>query len=302
MFHLAVLTRWPQSRGEPWLHAAARRLNDMDGYSEAEIIAARASAQYMGILETPEGDDPLADAETDEGQLNMYLEAGIIQKLRPGEKFTSYAPSRPNPALDPFLRYMLREVAAGMDVSYESLSRDYSQSNYSSSRLALLDDRDTWTHLQQWYIRSFREPLHRLWLERAVLAGAIPKIGVAQYAADPAKFEAVEFRPRGWSWVDPTKVVEAYIAAVRAGFMTIGDVISLTGGGKNLEDVLRARMKELELAEELGLQLDTDPAADAPAPSAAPATPPEPDADNPEDDREDDAAPAARVVPMRTHA
>jgi lambda family phage portal protein len=303
MFHLAVLTRWPQSRGEPWLHAAARRLNDMDGYSEAEIIAARASAQYMGILETPEGDDPLADVEREDGQLNMYLEAGVIQKLRPGEKFTSYAPARPNPALDPFLRYMLREVAAGMDVSYESLSRDYSQSNYSSSRLALLDDRDTWTHLQQWFIRSFREPLHRLWLERAVLARAIPGIDLAQYTANPTKFEAVEFRPRGWSWIDPTKEVEAYIAAVRAGFMTIGDVIALTGGGKNLEDVLRARMKELELAEELNLKLDTDPASDAPAPSAAPAapaTPADPDAD-PDDDGEDTAAPAARVVPMRAH-
>ena len=304
MFHLCVITRWPQARGEPWLHAAARRLNDMDGYSEAEIVAARASAQYMGILETPEADDPLVDTETDDGQMQMYLEAGIVQRLRPGEKFTSYAPARPNPALDPFLRYMLREVAAGMDVSYEALSRDYSQSNYSSSRLALLDDRDTWTHLQQWFIRSFREPLHRLWLERAVLARAIPGVDLAQYTANPAKFEAVEFRPRGWSWVDPTKEVEAYIAAVRAGFMTIGDVIALTGGGKNLEDVLRARMKELELAEELGLKLDTDPAADAPPASsaAAPAASNDDPADDAEDDPEDTVAPAARVVPMRTHA
>ena len=35
----------------------------MDGYSEAEIVAARASAQYMGILETPEADDPLVDTD-----------------------------------------------------------------------------------------------------------------------------------------------------------------------------------------------------------------------------------------------
>jgi lambda family phage portal protein len=33
LFHLYVCDRWPQSRGEPWLHAAARKLNDMDGYS-----------------------------------------------------------------------------------------------------------------------------------------------------------------------------------------------------------------------------------------------------------------------------
>ncbi len=86
--------------------------------------------------------------------------------------------------------------------------------------------------------------------------------------------------------------------------MTIGDVIALTGGGKNLEVVLRARMKELGLAEELGLKLDTDPAADAPPASSAPAPAASNDdpADDAEDDPEDTAAPAARVVPMRTHA
>ena len=46
------------------------------------------------------------------------------------------------------MRFMLREIAAGTGVSYESLSRDYSQSNYSSSRLALIDDRDLWRVFQ----------------------------------------------------------------------------------------------------------------------------------------------------------
>jgi hypothetical protein len=49
-------------------------------------------------------------------------------------------PNRPNSTLDPFMRFLLREIAAGVGVSYESLSRDYSQSNYfKSSRL--IDDR-----------------------------------------------------------------------------------------------------------------------------------------------------------------
>jgi HK97 family phage prohead protease len=130
-------------------------------------------------------------------------------RLAPGEKWETHSPNRPNTALDPFMRYMLREVAAGTGVSYESLSRDYSQSNYSSSRLALLDDRDLWKMLQQWFIRNFREPLHREWLQAAVLAGAMPGIALAEYALDRAKFEAARFKPRGWSWVDPTKEVAA---------------------------------------------------------------------------------------------
>src|SRR5574340_290923 len=191
----------------------------------------------MGIITGPEGPN-LAPSGTDNQQPELDLEPGAVQRLPGGEQFELVAPNRPNPNMDPFMRMMLREVAAGCGPSYESLSRDYSQSNFSSSRMGLLDDRDLWRTLQQWFIRSFREPLHKEWLQQAVLAKAIPSIGVAEYVANRAKFEAVAFKPRGWSWVDPVKEVEAYVRAVRSGFMTVSDVIALTGGGQDLEDML----------------------------------------------------------------
>ena len=156
-----MVERWPQTRGEPWLHCVLRKLNDMEEYSTAELLAARMSANFFGTIES-EGQDanPLAVDTQEDGSQQMNIEPGVIDKLAPGDKFNFHAPNRPNPSLDPFMRYMLREVAAGLGVSYESLSRDYSQSNYSSSRLALLDDRDLWRVLQQWWVRSFREPLH----------------------------------------------------------------------------------------------------------------------------------------------
>ena len=259
VYHLRLITRWPQTRGEPWLHNVARKLNDMDGYSEAEIVAARGAANYMATIETTEdADDGRGELQSD-GTYQTELSPGIIERLKPGEKLSFVSPNRPNSAMDPFMRMMLREVAAGVGVSYESLSRDYSQSNYSSSRLALLDDRDLWKALQQWYIRSFREPLHKEWLRMAVMAGAIPEVPVKQYAADMAKFSAVAFKPRGWSWVDPTKEVEAYKEAIKAGFTTRADVISQTGNGMDIEDVDQQRRRELDSADALDLDYDTDP-------------------------------------------
>ena len=74
-------------------------------------------------------------------------------------------------------------------------------------RLALIDDRDLWRTLQRWFIRSLREPLHREWLQQAVLSGSIASIPVDQYAYDPVKFAAVRFKPRGWSWIgSPARV------------------------------------------------------------------------------------------------
>ena len=154
------------------------------------------------------------------------------------------------------MRYMLREIASGVGVSYESLSRDYSQSNYSSSRLALLDDRDLWRVLQQWWSRSFREPLHRAWLAQAVLARAVASIPLDQYMLTPERFAAVRWKFRGWSWVDPTKEVRAYKEAVGAGFTTISAVIAATGGGVDLDDVIAERQAENKAYEAAGFDVD----------------------------------------------
>jgi lambda family phage portal protein len=283
-----------------------RKLHDMEEYSAAELVAARMSANYFATIESPD-DDPLPGAEKqDDGSKQIEIEPGVIEQLRPGDELKFHAPNRPNSALDPFLRYMLREVAAGVGVSYESLSRDYSQSNYSSSRLALLDDRDLWRVLQQWWVRSFREPLLRDWMQQAVMARAIGTISVEQYALDPDRYLTVSWKLRGWSWVDPTKEVNAYKEAVKAGFTTISAVIAQTGGGVDFEDVLTERQRELEMLDEAEVEVDTtvpepvEPAvAGQPAAAAAPAGD---GAGNANDDEADDEAPAApgRVLKMRT--
>jgi len=301
IMHLRLVDRWPQTRGEPWLHAVARKLNDMDGYSEAEIIAARGAASYVFTIETPDDNSPLSGQEAsgaDAGAAvskELVVEPGMGVRMAPGEEWKTHAPNRPNTALDPFMRYMIREFAAGVNVSYESVSRDYSQSNYSSSRLALLDDRDVWKMLQQWWIRSFREPIHKEWLRTAVLSEAIAGVRIGEYAVDPKKFEAVLFKPRGWGWIDPTKEVEAYKEAVKAGFTTVSDVIAATGGGQDIEDVMRQRRRELAMMDpsldepQLKLEFETSPsvyvkAAAAPKPEAKPDAKKKDEEDPPPDD------------------
>jgi lambda family phage portal protein len=256
IYHLRLVDRWPQTRAAPWLHAVLRKLNDVDGYSEAEIIAARAGASYMGIIETTQD---YGDRTETKNEREVNIEPGIVERLTPGEKFNFVNPNRPNSTMDPFMRFMLREIAAGTGVSYESLSRDYSQSNYSSSRLALLDDRDLWKVFQLWFIRNFRYPLHREWLQQAVLSRAISTIPIENYALDVQKYSAVRFKPRGWTWIDPQKEVEAYKEGIKSGFTTTTEVIALTGGGKDIEDVLDERRHELDLMRDKGLIFDTDP-------------------------------------------
>lgn len=259
IIHLRLAERWPQTRGVPWLHTVIRKIQDIDGYSEAEIVAARGAASYVWWIKGGEPDSLVGEQKTD-GTQEMVVEPGMAKRLAPGEDIVANTPNRPNSAMDPFMRMMLREVAAGCGTSYESLSRDYSQSNYSSSRLALLDDRDLWRVVQKWFIRAFRERLHPIWLQQAVLSRAIPAVGLEAYMADADRYCLARYKPRGWSWIDPTVEVEAFAKAVRNGFMTVGDVISSTSQNKDLEDNLGERRQELDDMKELNLEFDTDPA------------------------------------------
>jgi lambda family phage portal protein len=253
VLHLYIIDRWPQTRGEPWFHATLRSLRDEGGLAQAEITKARAAANIVGFIKSPE---PLAPSATADGRQLLDTEPGTWQKLLPGEDVAGMASYAPNPALDPFLRYMVRKMAIGVGISYESLSRDYTSSSYSAARMALLDDRSLYRVLQGFFVRNFRRALHRDWLDAAVLVGAV-KVG-SDYFTNPLKYQAVRFKPRGWSWIDPAKEVLAYKMAVRSGFMTQGDVIAQTSQDSDFEDTLDRRQAELQMADDRGLIFDSD--------------------------------------------
>lgn len=259
IFHLRLITRWPQSRGEPPLCAVMRKLNDMDGYSEAEIVAARVSANVVFAKKPGEGADPydpMGEQQPD-GADEFAVEPGMGIKLQPGEEMTMMNPARPNTAFDYFMRAMLREVAAGLDLPYDMLSQDYSQTNMSSSRLATIEARDAWRAIQQWWIRAFREPLHRIFVRQAVLSRQIPAISAESYLLNPLRFEAVRWQTKGWDWIDPQKDVEAARLAEAAGYLTKTQVLAQKG--TDIEDYVAERKREIEMFREAGIHTDTDP-------------------------------------------
>jgi lambda family phage portal protein len=252
--HLFFTERPGQTRGIPSLAAAIQRLRHMQGYEEAEVIAARATACNMGFINSPEIDPSIKDDVDEQGDSVTEFEPGVMKKLSPGETFTAMNPTRPGNQFDPFIRVMLRGLASSVGTSYETISRDYSQSNYSSTRQALIEDRDNWRAIQWWLISNLHVPVFEKWLDLAVLSGELQLKG---YETNPDLYKNVKWMPRGWSWIDPLKEVQAYKAAVRSGFMTQAEVVAQAGG--DFEELIVQRGRELELAKENGVMLDTDP-------------------------------------------
>ena len=274
VIHLYRMERPGMTRGITWFASAIQRLHHLSGYEQAEIVRARASSALMGFITSPEGE--LMGDEVMEGERVSSFEPGVFKYLAPGESVTVPQLDAPDGQFEPFLRAMLRAMAAGIGCSYETVSRDFSQTNYSSSRLSLLEDRDHWRILQNWLVENLHQRVFDVWLDMAVLSGALP---LANYEIQAERYKAVRWMPRGWAWVDPAKEVDAYAMAVRNGFKTLSEVVAEQGG--DIEELMRARRQELDDAEALNLKFDTDPGSD-PAPAPTPAEPTDNVTDNPD--------------------
>jgi lambda family phage portal protein len=253
ILHLFVSDRPGQTRGVPWFHSSLLRLRNLGGYEEAELVAARAQAAVMGFISTP---DPEGIGEEFQGDRVDSLEPGAIKMLAPGEQFSGFSPTRPGDGFDPFVRMMLRGVAAGLGLSYESLSRDYTNTSYSSARVSLIDERDHWRVLQQWLIKGFHQKVFDRWLDLASMSGALT---LPNYGSNPRFYQKIRWCCRGWAWVDPQKDVAATKEEIKAGLSTA--TAAIAEQGKDIQDVLKERRRELDLAKQYELAFDIDPAA-----------------------------------------
>jgi len=252
IIHLYLIERPGQTRGVSAFATAIMRLRNLSGYEEAEIVAARASSSMMAFVKTP--DQELFEDGTFDQESVLDFSPGSIRRLAPGEEMQFFTPNRPDDAFTPFVQQMLRAVAAGIGCSYTQVSSDFSQSNYSSSRLELLETRTHYKTLQQYLIESLCEEVYEKWLEMAVMAGVLDLPG---FDSNPERYEEAKWIAPAAQFVDPQKEAAAYKELIRCGIMTLSQVIALHGG--DFEDQMRQRQHELAVADELGIVLDTDP-------------------------------------------
>ena len=252
VIHLYITERPGATRGTPMMATAIQPLHHLAGFQESSVIRARASSALMGFITSPEGElDP--GGEVYEGDRVTEFSPGMFHYLQNGQQISIPDMDSPSGEFEPFMRSMLRSMASGIGVSYESLSRDYSTSNYSSSRLALIEDRAQFRTLQNYLIENFHSRVFETFLDMAVLSGTL---NLPTFDAEPERYRRVKWIPRSFDWVDPLKECQANKEAVKAGFKTQAQV--LMEQGYDLEEVLNARKSEVEQAKELGLTFDTD--------------------------------------------
>jgi lambda family phage portal protein len=252
-----------QVRGVPWMHAAMRRLNDLNGYREAAVIAARVGAAKMGVWQTPDGGPPPGTTPELEGEggekggaTDYVTDAtpGHFDFAPPGYQLHAFDPAYPHEQFDAFCKATLRGIAGAIGVSYNGLANDLEGVSYSSIRQGVLEERDEWMALQDFVVDELLVDVYESWLDMALLKGAITlPNGQPLPAQKRDKFAAHTWQGRRWQWVDPGKDIEAAITAINNGLSS--PQIIAAQQGKNIEQIIDDLARFEQLLEAKGVKL-----------------------------------------------
>jgi len=252
IIHLFLPIRISATRGVPWAHTAMTRMKMVNGYEEAELTASRIAAAKGGFYTSTDGGEEYEGDTVDEaGNLVNELEPGQIETLPPGIDFKAYDPQHPTTAFKDFMKVILRGIASGLDVSYNTLANDLEGVNYSSLRSGVLEEREVWKELQAWISEHLLDDVYSDWLDIALAIGTI-KLPYTKLE----KFNNPEWLPRSFPWVDPMKDVQADILSHKEGVKTHAEMAS--DKGKDIEEIYQQLAKEKDLRKQYGITTLSD--------------------------------------------
>lgn len=218
--HLFEVDRPQQYNGVPFAASTILTQKDVDDYADAELMGKKAAA-CMPIFVT--NSDPEAsgggegEGDEDDDRLEI-LEPGSINYLKPNEQVTIAQPPQ-NPGYSEYMKTNYRAIAAGYGCTYEQLTGDFSNVNFSSGRMGWIEFQrnvDDWQHML--IIPKFCEPILKWFLEACeIVLGIKPGTVIATWT------------PPRREMIDPVKETNALRAQSRAGFKSWQEIVRSQG-------------------------------------------------------------------------
>lgn len=259
ILHVYLQDRPGQTHGVPILAAVIPKIRDLSEYDNWELIATRTQAA-PAILVNREFPDEGMEGMDDENDTGLEIDAavwgpGLTVTSGLGETVTGFQPSRPGGQYRPFTEQQKRYIAAGSNISYEQLSRDFSQGTYSSQRQGAHEDQRAFKVYQDLIITQLCNRAWQRFVRWGVMSGKLKAPG---FFSDPRRWFRVTWRAPGWPWIDPLK--EAQSAGILLNMnLTTREKLIASLHGEHYADIFEQLKREEEQQDVIGL-----------APSAAP--------------------------------
>ena len=227
--------RTTQHRGVGIMAPVLARFRMLGKYDETELQQAVLQASVRTFITSPmdhEGlQDVLGDSEIgkyQEGRANYHRELrtsinGVrLPSLYPGESLSTVQEGA-NKSFADFEAAVLRSIAARMGLSEGQLTQNYSRTNYSSARAALLEAWRTMSRRRSTFTRRFCNPIYGAWLEEALdsrLKGLLPRNAPA-FAEWRTAYARCTWLGPARGWIDPVKERQGAVLGLDAGFSTL---------------------------------------------------------------------------------
>lgn len=292
VLHAFDQLRAGQTRGITRFVTVLKLFRSFSTFTAKTIEAAAINALFLGFIKSNAGPSAVKEgfdaedvasfaADRDEFYDENPVEVDGVRfpVLGLDDEVQMQTASRDTSGFDGFTRAILRLIAAALGVTYEELSMDFSTTNYSSARAALLVAWKETLALRGLIEQQIAWPFFAAWLEEAFDIGAV-KIP----AGAPDFYDAIDayvdgrWRGPGRGHIDPTKEILAAAARMEAGITTLEDECA-EYDGSDWEEKLEQKAREA--AKRADLRLPEATTTDAAA------------ADDPEADRQRDARPSA---------
>lgn len=190
---------------------------------------------------------------------NLKLDGVKIPHLPPGTKLHLQGATASSGIGEGFEKSLLRNLSAGAGISYEQLSRDYSDTNYSSARSSMLESWKFFLGQRQSGPVKFASRVYGLWLEESMSRNELPMpagTGVT-FWDQRAAFSAATWHGAGRGQIDPLKETQASVLKITSGLSTFEKEMGELHGD-DWREIFEQQAREKKMREELGLAVEMD--------------------------------------------
>lgn len=177
------------------------------------------------------------------------LTPGMIQYLNQGDKVQAVVPSGQATDATAYVKQEIRLVGAGQGLSYETTSRDMSESNYSSARQGMIEDDLTYVDDKD-QLMEIMDEIYETFVISLVLAG---KIAIQNFWSDKERYLEHTWIQAPKRWIDPLKEATANKTALNTGQKTWGDLAS--ENGKDWKDQIDEMAEIIEYGNSKGIDM-----------------------------------------------
>lgn len=248
------------TRGISWFRALVRATRDVDWFMGSELTAAALGALLVMVHKREKmgtGGMGLTDGGDDDDQYGnalVKLGSGVKAEIPKNDELELVESKRPGRQVGPFMQLMRQEQAMGSNLSYITLTGDFSKTSFVSAHGAMNEENAYFRPLQGRFARHVVVPIRNDHTRFAAAFGRYRTLSATQYLKQPWRWSRLLWMPPGRDQLNPLDQSGASIDRMRSGLSTLADECGLEG--KHWRKVLRMKARIEAEALRLGTSLD----------------------------------------------